>query len=132
MNAENDLLLHMLAEIEVHGESKRPIDLRCKHTRNLVKNGVYFRVSAVLFDHPPDAAERKQISRAAGEMVKRGWLAKVCDESGRARYLRFKAEGLAKALELADGQADPEMVRAGLLRTEWGKELAGTIPAEGA
>ena len=126
-----DVLLALLAEIEVFGELGGQV--KTGTPRELVELrdlGIPYQPAA-WFGGPLDGARRKAYSRAATWLEGAGLVLRTTQpRRPRVTHLQLTAAGLRRALELAGRSADRAAIAEGLGHTRWGQQLAGEIGAD--
>jgi hypothetical protein len=121
--SERELLLILLAEVEVLGE----LTTRRKTVRDdssaVSGHGVRYEPTR-WFGQSLSQARRKSFSRAARRLSGDGSVVRVTEpHRDRVTHLKFTAEGLQRALRLAGADADRNAVFTGLRTTAWGRAL---------
>ena len=113
------ILLAVLSEIEVFGESNG----HTEDGQEIREFGVPYRPN-LWFDGPLPDAPRKACSRAVEYLAMAGSVKRVTG-SGRDRvtHLQLTDIGLSRAMKVANGCANQELVQYGLELTDWGSGL---------
>ena len=121
--SERDLLLIVLAEVEVLGELVTTRKTAGDNSSPVSARGVRYEPSR-WFGQRMSQTRRKSFSRAARRLSDRRLVVRATEpRRDRVTHLAFTANGLKQAMTLAGRDADRSAVFAGLRRTAWGRAL---------
>ena len=121
--SERELLLVLLAEVEILGELMAKRRSTADDAPSVCGRGVRYEPSR-WFGQRMSQTRRKSLSRAARRLSDRGLVVRATEpRRDRVTHLAFTANGLKQAMTLAGRDADRSAVFAGLRRTAWGRAL---------
>jgi hypothetical protein len=121
--SERELLLILLAEVEILGEVVTTRRTAGDNSSAVSGRGVRYEPSR-WFGQRMSQTRRKSFSRAARRLSDRGLVIRATEpKRDRVTHLAFTANGLKQAMTLAGRDADRSAVIAGLRRTAWGRAL---------